>query len=170
MLAATTANETAISVLQAETSSLKETVSEQAHVINSLQTELNVSEQYSRLSNLEIHGMLPTAGEDLNESVLGLATKLGLPPPNLVKFWLCTIFLPDPVQSQLYLSDSPQYICGTGGLAHGLGCAQYARVVRCPGSSMKTSQESTRNFFGELKPGEGYEQRLYLGQTWENLW
>lgn len=81
LLATTTANEKAVSILQAETSSLKQTVSEQASVINSLQTELNEGEQYSRLSNLEIHGMPPTAGEDLNGRVHDLAAKLGLPLP-----------------------------------------------------------------------------------------
>lgn len=81
VVATATANERTIHDLQSETTSLKETVSEQTRFIHSLQGELNDSEQYSRLSNLEVHGLPVIAREDLNATFSDLASKLGVPTP-----------------------------------------------------------------------------------------
>lgn len=81
LLAAVTDNEKSVRVLQAESQTLKATVAEQSSVIERLQCEVNDAEQYSRASNLEIHGLPFNRTENLSASVRDLATKLSLPIP-----------------------------------------------------------------------------------------
>lgn len=73
-----TANSTAVAELRKETTSLQSVVNEQSQTIQQLQEELNDSEQYSRLSNLEIHGLPHSPNENLRSVVGELAGKLGL--------------------------------------------------------------------------------------------
>ncbi|CAN7950357.1 unnamed protein product [Ixodes hexagonus] len=78
LLQKTTTNETEVRELRKEVSQLRATVSENATRIIQLQTELNETEQYSRLSNLEIHGMPVTPNENLMSNVADLANHLEL--------------------------------------------------------------------------------------------
>lgn len=73
-----TANSTAVAELRKETTSLQSVVNEQSQTIQQLQEELNHSKQYSRLSNLEIHGLPHSPNKDLRSVVGELAGKLGL--------------------------------------------------------------------------------------------
>lgn len=50
-------------------------------LIQHLQNDLNESEQYSRLSNLEIHGLLYNTSEDLSVVIKNLADRLDLALP-----------------------------------------------------------------------------------------
>lgn len=78
VLSSVSAIEKLVCSLQAETISLRETVSEQARAIHFLQSELYDSEQCSRFSNLYIHGLPVTLDENLSAAVGNPATSLGL--------------------------------------------------------------------------------------------
>lgn len=78
VLSTATNNAAAINELRSETTSLKTVVTEQSQIIEHLQEELNDSEQYSRLSNIEIHGLPQSPTENLVSVVSELACKLGL--------------------------------------------------------------------------------------------
>lgn len=78
LLKTTNANETEVKELRTEVSQLRTTVTENAGCIEQLQAELNDSVQYSRLPNLEIHGMPVTPNENLMNNVAVLATQLEL--------------------------------------------------------------------------------------------
>lgn len=106
LLLTATANASSVTELRNETTSLREIVTEQSKTIEHLQDELNDSDQYSRHSNLEIHGLPCSSNENLITVVNELASKLGLadfqrsdivtmhrlpsrrdiPPPILVRF------------------------------------------------------------------------------------
>lgn len=58
--------------------SLRSTVAEQSDQISHLQSDINDSEQYSRLPNLEIHGYPVRPNENLQVLINELATKLNL--------------------------------------------------------------------------------------------
>ncbi|CAN7937898.1 unnamed protein product [Ixodes hexagonus] len=78
LLLVATANSTSIAELRNETTSLRSVVNEQSQTIEQLQEELNDSDQFSRLSNLEIHGLPHSPNEDLKSVVSELAGRLGL--------------------------------------------------------------------------------------------
>lgn len=78
VLLTATNNSTAITELRGETTSLRTVIAEQSQTIEHLQEELNDSDQYSRLSNLEIHGLPHSPNEDLVSVVGELAGKLGI--------------------------------------------------------------------------------------------
>ncbi|KAM7295532.1 hypothetical protein ISCGN_025032 [Ixodes scapularis] len=73
VLSTATNNAAAINELCSETTSLKTVVTEQSQIIEHLQEELNDSEQYSRLSNIEIHGLPQSPTENL-VSVVRMST------------------------------------------------------------------------------------------------
>lgn len=74
-------SEAVVKELRAETSTLKSVVAGQSAAIKQLQVELNETEQYNRLSNLEIHGLPHVPNETLSTVVGELAVKVGLPAP-----------------------------------------------------------------------------------------
>lgn len=76
LLALVTAHEREVKTLQSDVVALQSTVSEQAAVIDRLKSDINEAEQYSRLSNLEIHGHPCRDGERLLEFLINLAEKL----------------------------------------------------------------------------------------------
>lgn len=78
VLSRVAASELALRETQAETASLRATVSEQSLTINQLRDEVNEAEQYSRLSNLEISGLPVLPGENLAVRVCDLADRIGL--------------------------------------------------------------------------------------------
>ncbi|KAM7299193.1 uncharacterized protein ISCGN_019760 [Ixodes scapularis] len=78
LLSTATTNSTAITELREETTLLRSVVTEQSQTIEHLKEELNDSDQYSRLSNLEIHGLPHAPSENLVSVVGELAGKLGL--------------------------------------------------------------------------------------------
>lgn len=81
LLTCVTKNDKVIKDLQTETTTLRTTVSQQSAEIKTLQNELNENEQYSRLSNLEVHGLPCSPGENLHSVVCDLAVKVNLPIP-----------------------------------------------------------------------------------------
>lgn len=78
LLATVSAHTADVNDLRKEVGALKVTVSEQAHTIQTLQTEMNDTEQRSRLQVMEIHGMSVQPGEALPSVLAGLADKLGI--------------------------------------------------------------------------------------------
>ncbi|CAN7944641.1 unnamed protein product, partial [Ixodes hexagonus] len=78
LVLAATANSASIKELCSETTSLRSVVNEQSEAIEQLQEELNDSDQFSRLSNMEIQGLPHSPNEDLTSVVSDLAGKLGL--------------------------------------------------------------------------------------------
>ncbi|XP_070392916.1 uncharacterized protein [Dermacentor albipictus] len=70
------ANEKESKQANSEVSALKLKVQEQETEIQSLKTEMNKQEQYSRRSNLEIHGLSAAPNEDLRAVAANLAKKL----------------------------------------------------------------------------------------------
>lgn len=76
LIASTNKHETAIDELHGETETLKLTVQEQSQEIFQLRSELNELEQYSRLANLEIHGLPVEQNEELIPVLQKLAEKL----------------------------------------------------------------------------------------------
>ncbi|CAN7988708.1 unnamed protein product [Ixodes hexagonus] len=78
LLAAVAANDQAVHEVQAEVSDLRGHVHEQAKEIQALKEELNASEQYSRLPNLEIHGLPHLPREDLGVGIVDLARRVGI--------------------------------------------------------------------------------------------
>lgn len=78
LLSTATTNSTAIKELREETTLLRTVVTEQSQTIEHLKEELNDNDQYSRLSNLEIHGLPHAPSENLGSVVGELAGKLGL--------------------------------------------------------------------------------------------
>lgn len=67
-----------ISALSSRAAILEDQVASQEATIQSLRSEMNASEQYSRSSNLEIHGLPQNPGENLTATVSGLAAQLGI--------------------------------------------------------------------------------------------
>ncbi|KAH9381925.1 hypothetical protein HPB48_017305 [Haemaphysalis longicornis] len=65
VIASTNKHETVIGELQGETETLKLAVHEQSQEILQVRSELNELEQYSRLANLEIHGLPVEQNEEL---------------------------------------------------------------------------------------------------------
>lgn len=61
---------------QSEVVSLRSTVTEQSAQISDLQSDLNDSDQYSRLPNFEIHGLLVRPNENIQVFFNELAAKL----------------------------------------------------------------------------------------------
>lgn len=78
LLEATSVHEKEIKGIHSEMEALRLTVSEQANTIQALQSEINETEQQSRLSTMEIQGMQVASGEALAPILVGLADKLGL--------------------------------------------------------------------------------------------
>ncbi|KAM7281299.1 uncharacterized protein ISCGN_006357 [Ixodes scapularis] len=78
LLSTATTNSAAITELREETTLLRSVVTEQSQTIEHLKEELNDSDLYSRLSNLEIHGLPHAPSENLVSVVGELAGKLGL--------------------------------------------------------------------------------------------
>ncbi|CAN7977992.1 unnamed protein product, partial [Ixodes persulcatus] len=78
LLEATSVHEKEIKGIHSEMEGLRVTVSEQANTIQALQSEINETEQQSRLSTMEIQGMQVATGEALAPILVGLADKLGL--------------------------------------------------------------------------------------------
>lgn len=74
-----TDNEKVVQALQTQMHSLKTTVDEQTTQIQQLQAGLNDSEQYSRRSNMEVHGLPSSPLENLSSWVGDLAHKLAIP-------------------------------------------------------------------------------------------
>lgn len=73
-----TANDAVIKELKSEVGSLKSSLSVQSDEIQRLRSELNNSEQYSRRSNLEIHGLPCNPNEDLPSMLVDIAEKVGI--------------------------------------------------------------------------------------------
>lgn len=78
LLAAVTANDQAVHEVRAEVTELRGHVNEQAREIQALKEELNTSEQYSRLPNLEIHGLPQRPHENLGEIIADIARRVGV--------------------------------------------------------------------------------------------
>ncbi|CAN7950500.1 unnamed protein product [Ixodes hexagonus] len=78
VLECATENKTKISDLGKQHGELSATVKDQAETIQALQEQINNSEQYGRLVNLEIHGLPKTAEENLKRILSDLAIKLGI--------------------------------------------------------------------------------------------
>ncbi|CAN7977171.1 unnamed protein product [Ixodes persulcatus] len=78
LLKAATSNTQAVKTLQDEVSSLQATVQSQAAEILQVRAAQNDSEQYSRLPNLELHGLAVSPGENLISCISELASKLSL--------------------------------------------------------------------------------------------
>ncbi|CAN7939637.1 unnamed protein product, partial [Ixodes hexagonus] len=78
LLKLATANEQTGKGLQDELSQLKSTVQIQAAEIQEIRGALNDNEQHSRLSNLEVHGLPVSPGEDLLSFIESLAEKLNI--------------------------------------------------------------------------------------------
>lgn len=78
LLARTTSNEQTVKSLRTEVETLKENLSAQTSQVQRLQLELNDSEQYSRLPNMEIQGLSFSPNEDLERRLCDLAPKIGL--------------------------------------------------------------------------------------------
>lgn len=76
LLAMVTAREEVIKLLQSEVASLQSAVSDQAVTIKRQKSDINESEQYSRLSNLEIHEHPCRDDENLISFLTGIAGKL----------------------------------------------------------------------------------------------
>lgn len=72
------ANDAVIKELKSEVGSLKSSLSVQSDEIQRLRSELNNSEQYSRRSNLEIHGLPCNPNEDLPSMLADIAEKAGI--------------------------------------------------------------------------------------------
>ncbi|CAN8008037.1 unnamed protein product [Ixodes pacificus] len=79
VLALAVTNEESIKTMQAEVDTVKVTLEEQSLEISRMKNELNDSEQYSRRSNMELHGLPFTPGEDLRKVMEDLSQKLSLP-------------------------------------------------------------------------------------------
>lgn len=78
LLKLATSNELAVKTLQHEISGLQATVRSQATEISRIQAEQNDSEQYSRLPNLELHGLPYSSDENLITYIAELASKLSI--------------------------------------------------------------------------------------------
>lgn len=72
------ANDVVIKELKSEVGSLKTSLSAQSDEIQRLRSELNSSEQYSRRSNLEIHGLPCNPNENLPSMLVDIAEKVGI--------------------------------------------------------------------------------------------
>lgn len=71
-------NEATVAKLQTEVGSLKSSLSSQSQEIQLLRAELNNSEQFSRQSNLEIHGFPCSPNENLPSALGDIAQKIGI--------------------------------------------------------------------------------------------
>lgn len=78
LLTLATSNNQTVKALQAEVSDLQAKVQSQATEILKIRTEQNDSEQYSRLANMELHGLPTSPGENLVASIAELASKLSI--------------------------------------------------------------------------------------------
>ncbi|CAN7984886.1 unnamed protein product [Ixodes hexagonus] len=78
LLKLATSNELAVKTLQDEISGLQATVRSQATKILQMRAEKNDSEQYSRLPNLEMHGLPLSPDENLISYMADLANKLSI--------------------------------------------------------------------------------------------
>ncbi|KAG0437448.1 hypothetical protein HPB47_017446, partial [Ixodes persulcatus] len=78
LLEATSVHEKEIKGIHSEMEALRVTVSEKANTIQALQSEINETEQQSRLSTMEIQGLQVATGEALAPILVGLADRLGL--------------------------------------------------------------------------------------------
>lgn len=81
LLALAMTNEEAVKELQKEVTTVKATMTEQSETIERLKEELNDVQQYSRRSNMELHGLPLSHGEDLMKVLSDLARSLNLPTP-----------------------------------------------------------------------------------------
>lgn len=81
VLALAMTNEEAVKELQKEVNTVKATMREQSETIERLKDELNDMQQYSRRSNMELHGFPLSHGEDLMKVISDLARPLNLPTP-----------------------------------------------------------------------------------------
>ncbi|XP_042147157.1 uncharacterized protein LOC115313456 [Ixodes scapularis] len=81
VLALAMTNEEAVKELQKEVNTVKATMTEQSETIERLKDELNDMQQYSRRSNMELHGFPLSHGEDLMKVISDLARPLNLPTP-----------------------------------------------------------------------------------------
>lgn len=86
LLAREITREKEVKTLQSEVVSLQSAVSDQAATIERLRSDINESEQYSRRSNLEIHGLPCADGENLFTFLTDLARDLdvGLQPSEVL--------------------------------------------------------------------------------------
>lgn len=73
------ARDATVTALSTQVQDLETCVSSQASIIEQLQSDLNDSEQYSRLANLEIHCLPVTPNENLPAILTDFAVKLGIP-------------------------------------------------------------------------------------------
>lgn len=78
LLTLATSNNQTVKALEAEVSDLQAKVQSQATEILKIRTEQNESEQYSRLANMELHGLPISPGENLVASIAELASKLSI--------------------------------------------------------------------------------------------
>lgn len=78
LLSMTTSHAEEMKDLRMEMGTLKATVSEQEQVIQRLKSEINESEQHTRLQNMEVHGLKVAPNESLASALTGLALKLEL--------------------------------------------------------------------------------------------
>ncbi|CAN7942880.1 unnamed protein product [Ixodes pacificus] len=78
LLKLATSNELAVKTLQHKISGLQATVRSQATEISRIQAEQNDSEQYSRLPNLELHGLPYSSDENLSTYIAELVSKLSI--------------------------------------------------------------------------------------------
>lgn len=78
LFALVTSNDKEIRALRTEVNALKSTMTEQADHIDRLQTNANETEQYSRLSNLEIHGHPVSSNENLAVFLSDMAARLNI--------------------------------------------------------------------------------------------
>lgn len=78
LLATVTAHDKKVKSLESDVVSLQSLVSEQSLQIEHLKWDMNEAEQYSRLSNLEIHGHPSADGENLGEVLTELAGRLDI--------------------------------------------------------------------------------------------
>ncbi|XP_042150646.1 uncharacterized protein LOC121838442 [Ixodes scapularis] len=81
VLALAMTNEEAVKELQKEVNTVKATMRKQSETIERLKDELNDMQQYSRRSNMELHGFPLSHGEDLMKVISDLARPLNLPTP-----------------------------------------------------------------------------------------
>ncbi|XP_037555109.2 uncharacterized protein LOC119431705 [Dermacentor silvarum] len=78
VLAQTKESDSAVKGIETQVESLTECVRKQSEEIAQFRAERNKDEQYSRLSNLELHGLPFSSGEDLRAVISELAQKLAL--------------------------------------------------------------------------------------------
>lgn len=81
VLALAMTNEEAVKELKKEVDTVQATMTEQSETIERLKEELNDVQQYSRRSNMELHGLPLAQGEDLIKVISDLAKPLNLPTP-----------------------------------------------------------------------------------------